>query len=838
VWDSGSIEDIPATGSLQGVTWAIRSVNRNEDGTFNYSLVKRIAKTQITEKNTQSNTSVEKVEVQVWDNVYGSVGSFTDHSGAALAIPSTLSAGGVKIDVQISKNADCTYKVVATWTTAKAVVNAADSSHTQFEGDHSESHMGSALPLGNAPDAAGGVIKSYESVLQPDGTFKTVEKTKVERPVAESTKMVAVGRRGRRVTVINTNQLNPADATTVAIGGSVKSEKTPGKRYTNTITTWDTSAPVRSAESCTNDIFHHKHSGTTSGIASMPGSNEHVYGSGTGGLVILRQTEMDEEGSISQTITEDQETKAANSEETWQVGLTGIVHTISHRNVATTDTTEYGTTPTYSRANVGKTLKRSKTPGGLYDVTITDIDRTSGTMVSGTGCTKNVFLHTDSSSTNDPNGSVEASHVTDAGNGYYREREARLNSDGSSTVTETTHQEIEQRSANVTYKRTARGLITSVTHRNVSDNITAPAEGHAGDSTSREMTQGGLYNVTTVNVTASAQPDHAACSKTIFEHSDDVVTMGTGAVDATHVEEAGNSIYRQKTSELDQDGFVRTTVRTVSEQPVSDAKRSYTADRFTKTSRVTNKNQSASSTITIPDFLTDDAHSVVTITADKNPGGSIDITTETAQAVYRHWDHEVDTNWRYSKTVWFVNATAAEKDALYQQYYTAFDTKFAAWRKNFLTAGNNATTNQGAASGLTDVDRDIRLPVSYNINPNVTQNKHGLYDGSFTFSANWDMDSAGQTGKLNVNFNWWSYTDRTIQCSPRADGSGSASMTTTTIDRHVYCAVGRGQSLLVKLLLDSGVYFSGTHMDYNPVTQVWHVTLVNSCNIRITGSGT
>ena len=47
VWDAPDIGELPDENPLQGVTYALQSVSRNEDGTFNYALVKRRALTQV-----------------------------------------------------------------------------------------------------------------------------------------------------------------------------------------------------------------------------------------------------------------------------------------------------------------------------------------------------------------------------------------------------------------------------------------------------------------------------------------------------------------------------------------------------------------------------------------------------------------------------------------------------------------------------------------------------------------------------------------------------------------------------------------------------------------------
>lgn len=828
-WDSPVIESIPETGSLQGVSWSIQSVNRNEDGTFNYALVKRTAKTQHTPRTTASSNAMETVETESWNNLYGEPPDFTDENGLPVSVPVASHIGGVRVEVQIAKNEDCTYRASATWTTSKALVAADDSTHTQYEGDHTEQHVGSALPLGIAPDASGGVIKSYESQQQPDGTFKTVEKTKVERPVPESTKQITVGRRGRRVTTVNTNQLNPADTTSIDIGGSVKVEKTPGRRYTNTITTWDAENPVRAAESCTEDIFHHKHSGTTSGISSMPSENEHVYGSGVGGLVISRQTDMDEEGSISQTVIHDQEKLVPNAEETWQVGLTGLTHSVKHQNVSENDSVYYGIVPAYDRTKVGQTLRREKTPGGLFNITISEIDRSSDNLDAGRECSKSAFMHTDSGSVNRPDGSLEAGHVPDAANGVYVERSAQLNSDGSSTVRTVTNNELPVANSTVSYRRTAKGLTTTIVDRNQSGipseavpteiSASIPPEDEVGTSVSWEMTNGRLYNITRTTLDITTLPDRAACNKTIYEHQHDTVTMGVGAVDADCVPEAGGGVYHQKTSDLDDNGFVRTVDRTVTEIAVPDAQKTCSADYFKTTSRTVSKNAPSAFEPYPTEVLSDNDHVIKTVSTQKNNGGSIDVTVDVVKKQYRTWNHTVDTNYKYSRTVWFVNATKQEADNLYQKEYQDFATKFKIANKNELDS----------------VPYD-HMPSSYNIQPNITVDEHGLYNGSYSFSAGWETESAGQSGQEDVSFIYWSYNDRMIQMSAGASDEG-ASYQTTTVDRHVYCASGRGSKLLLNLITGHAALFSGTSMTYNPVSQVWHVTLVNSCKITIEGVG-
>ena len=463
--------------------------------------------------------------------------------------------------MQITRNEDCTYRVQVTRTTGNLVCPDERSTQTIFETE-ATSRCIAATALGSAPAATGGVVEIHESQMRPDGTYDNRATVKTELPVSSSSTTVSVGRRGTRTTVVDTNQENAAATTGVAVGGTVRVEKTPGGRYNNTVTTWDNSGSIKAGDYCTEDVFRHQHDVTSSGATMPPsdGQGSHVSGSGTGGKVVSRRTDMDEEGAVMQTTSTVQEKLAPTSEESWQVGLFGTTHTVKHRNVPNDQqhSQYYGTTPASS--DVGSALHRVETPGGLYDVTLVEMDRHSD-VTSGVGCSKTVFQHVDTNVVSADALPSSGSHVGDAGlvdlgGGNYRgchfSRDARVNPDGTVTVTETKTEELPVTNAQVRSESNA---------------------------------------------------------------------------------------------------FVRVVTRV-------DKNQYYAARDLAGFAGVN---------------LDTTTHVITSKTFSMNPGGSYDITTETRTPRYRTWSHVTDTNWRWSKTVWFRNATRQQVDDLYKSLVGDFN---------------------------------------------------------------------------------------------------------------------------------------------------------------------
>ena len=121
-WDDSAPGELPGCGSecdgsgvCQGVTYAIRS-NRNEDGTFDWQLIKRVAKTQHAGPfDVECNGCTGRVTQETWDNLYGNAeDGFRDDCGNPVVLPGCDDIPGIRTQVQIQQNADCTFKALVT----------------------------------------------------------------------------------------------------------------------------------------------------------------------------------------------------------------------------------------------------------------------------------------------------------------------------------------------------------------------------------------------------------------------------------------------------------------------------------------------------------------------------------------------------------------------------------------------------------------------------------------------------------------------------------------------------------------------------------------------------
>lgn len=580
-WREAEVLDIGAARQ-QGVTKAVQNLRREDDGTYSYVVVTRRALTRDTGDVLQTSSATETIHVRTVYNVYGSSDGWMMYTAAgglqamspAIPVPSNGAPDG-RVDVQVTRNEDCTYRVQVTKTKSVSQCHDRETTATIFEGQVVQRCIGEASALTDVSKSEGdkdGVVETHESQQQPDGTYANRTTVKTEQSVPRSSVTKSVNRRGTRITTVDVNQPSEPDMSSVGVGGSVKFERTPGGLYNNTTVEWDKSEQQRVGVFCTEDVFHHQHDVTKSGLPDMPGYESDAddlelrKASGKGGRVLSKRTEMDDEGSISQTTSKHQEIFAPLAEESWRVGPYGVVHTVKHRNVdPIAHPDHFGSAPAagvFDRSKIGSELVRAETPGGWYDVTTSEVSRAAASRV-GIGCSKDVFLHTDttvSSAQALPDG--QDSHVERAGveavgseddlgsgddrrRGVYRSRDARVNTDGTISVTDTVNVEIPAVNAQV--QDDANAFV--ITHINVDRNIAGP------------------FNFADPSTRGSLDP-------------------------STHV----------------------ITKRTFS----------------------------------------------------KNKGGSYDVTTETRTPRFRWWSHLTDTNWRWAKTFSFRNATADQVKAIYR----------------------------------------------------------------------------------------------------------------------------------------------------------------------------
>ena len=613
-WDEDDIEDLPAPE--QGVSWAIRAESRSEDGTLSYVLVKRVAITSHMERTLVADNRTATVYRETWKNLYGEPPhGFTDNTGAAVEAPYPEKAPvGTTVTLQISKNDDCTYDLAANTEVAKPTVAKVTSAHDQYEGQHSLTRDAQEKPLGRAPDAAGGFIHAHSDTLRPDGTYQTQESIEVERPVEQARRVESLTRRGRRVVVTDRNQPAPATFKGIKLGGVVEVVKTKGRLYDNTVTTWDLSKKDTVGVACHDDLFRHQDKTTTSGHGALPSG--HVRG-GTGGKIMTRSGDIDDEGSITWTDDVTTEQAVQKHRESWTMGLDGLVHEVTDTQVKSP-----GEKVSASLENIGKAVVNERTPGGRYNVTTTELTPAD---LKGIGFAHDatVFDHSDTKASLVKKAPSDGSSHPAAGGGKYFTTTYDMTRTGAFRLSEKTVNELTVKKASVEVRRTPKMTFTTTVDRNVAAPGVAPK---SVGSVKSDTTPGGRYNVTTTEVAISGGKDYAACASTVVSHEHQTQVAAVGdKPDESDVDAAGNGVHYSKTSRVDDYGIVSTVTTKSTEIPYQDFAVSYTRLPKCIVAQTTYKNGRTTATAPSRPGLSS-RHSV-------NPGGSVDLVTENVTPV-------------------------------------------------------------------------------------------------------------------------------------------------------------------------------------------------------------
>lgn len=493
VWDAADVEDLPQGG--QGVTYAVAAVHRNDDGTFDYQVVKRVAKTQEFGWTTVRSDAFSTVEEKLYNNVYtDDSGGYADDAGNPIVLPE--GGDGVLVRVEnLRENDDCTLAFTLVRETA-VVPNTLRDMSTENQYEETRGRTRRELdPLGEAPDAHDGVVTTHDSRLQADGSFENSAETKTEQPVEDALVRVQVGRKGRRVTREDRNQPTPASMDGVEIGGAVEVKKTPGRLFDNSVTVFDKSGPVRAGDLCKEDAFVHTDAVTWGG-AEMPADADHVQGGGTGGKVVTRRTEMDDDGAITQVVEVDQEKPQVEAGKTVRKTTRAVITQTTDRNV-----------PTRADAvsKVGESKQHEMTPGGLYNFTHTTVEANTEPDEHGDAAT--VFEKTETAvtlSTNPP-----AHKEAPAGGGQYTTVTQNVDEYGVNKETTRTVTEIPVAESAKTTERHFGYIKVETRSRNQVDKpagTSDPTRLDIGEQAGYSETNGGRFDTVVTDVMLTKEP--------------------------------------------------------------------------------------------------------------------------------------------------------------------------------------------------------------------------------------------------------------------------------------------------------------------------------------------
>ena len=485
VWDAPEIEELPYDGS-QGVTYAIRQVRRNEDGTFDYAIVRQVAKTKFSGWIVTECDEYSRVSVKVFDNVYGGLSDgdpFTDGT-TVLPIPAPCETNdGTLVQVSVARNPDCTFRVTVQKTEAKLNVEKTsetrrglrgvvtsettvatnplpetgldlgeqvrnelrpdglyDVTHvtvatedvgdigsscgrTVFEHQHAETRNEASRPEDEADFAGGGRTYHVQSRATEEGTWDVTRTETTEIARTGAQKTKQKTLRGVTETTVDRNVDNN-DVTVTNIGDRVSVEMTPGGKYNRTVTKVSKESVGDVGSSCETTVFEHRHV-ESENVSSRP---EKEASSAGGGKTYQVQSRATEEGTwdVSRTTVTEQPVETA--QHMMRKTLRGITETIVSRNVDNSDV---------SVSEIGDEVRVEQTPGGLWNRTETHASH-EAVGVIGKSCAVTPVVHTDTVLSNVPDGKQPEPYHQNPEVNVEKAVETRMTEEGTWDVTERT----------------------------------------------------------------------------------------------------------------------------------------------------------------------------------------------------------------------------------------------------------------------------------------------------------------------------------------------------------------------------------------------------------------
>ena len=412
---------------------------------------------------------------------------------------------------------------------------------TIFQHEDSSTENVAEKPEPEVDSASGGVLHSQTARQTEYGTWDIQTNTTTELPVPSSTVRTHKSLRGVTQTVVNRNQAAPLSTTGLAIGEDRQSEKTPGGLYNNTITTRTNENVGKVAEDCAKTIFQHEHS-TTENVASEPNNKD--VSNAVGGIVNSQTARLTEEGTWDVHKSTTTELPVKDAIVSIHKTLRGVTKSTTARNQSNALSTD--------NLQVGEERRSEKTPGGLYNNTITTKENQDIGQVAE-DCAKTIFEHTDSTITNVAKKPNET-HVEEASNGVVYQKSSRQTEEGSWNVSETKTVELPVDDAEVVIQKTLRGVIRSTTAKNQPNPLDENGL-KIGDVRRSAKTKGGLYdNTTTSKDNKSIGEIGVSCSTTALDHTDSTTTNVANKPANTHASAAGGGHIYQKSSRQTEEG--------------------------------------------------------------------------------------------------------------------------------------------------------------------------------------------------------------------------------------------------------------------------------------------
>lgn len=297
-------------------------------------------------------------------------------------VPSRTKVTGVGQAVEWRRTDGGLYTETVTSTEARPGRISEECSKTQFQHQHGSTTVSKdrTLDSGHVQEASGGLMVQKSERLDDDGLWTLTEGTTRELPVMQSTIEKRMTPRGLVTTIVNTQipgrTMEFPQNKWEDVGMSLQVTKTPGKLVNETFTSLTPYTSSRS-EDCTDDLFKHQHTSTSTNpgktITGEWMNQGHVKPPEEGSGRVLRYSETLTEGGwdFTESFTQEHEVEVDGAREYRDAFGATAVHEMTNTNDRDLD-------GGVSAANLGtpaallRSMERSRTPGNRYVVKATE----------------------------------------------------------------------------------------------------------------------------------------------------------------------------------------------------------------------------------------------------------------------------------------------------------------------------------------------------------------------------------------------------------------------------------------------------------------------------------
>lgn len=672
------------------------------------------------------------------------------------------------------------FNVEETTTTPKTGKNAVECAKDAFEHTEAETKMSSSAPSGHVGSAGGGVHKERSSRQGDDGLWETREVTHTEEKNVDDGVEVVVTARGVRRTVKTRSAEKPKKEPGASdVGKALRTSRTKGGLYNVEETTTTPSADNLEI-TCQEDKFVKSESVTRTAVNK---SADHVTGSGINGKTKERRQRKGDDGLWEITDVEHTEQKVEG-------GLEVTVNARGKRKtVITRQTSSQGTEPGVDDA--GKSLKRTVTRGGLFDLEETEtIPRESD---SGLGCSKDLFTHTHTKSRTQR--SKAAEEVPAASNGVTRERRQQLGDDGLWSVEDIEHTEQAVESQRVEVRVTKGGKIKRTTNLQVSSAGSGEPGASIGDIGKEkivEKTRGGKLNVTVTETTPITGKTQEECAKDAFlhTHSSTSATRTPGSNDAPDV---NNGEYQEVTRVLNELGVWEERVTKHTE--------------VERTSKIVNY---------------EDAFGIKTVESVANGPDKFSAKNFSLETLIKSVEQDLTRGMNFSSRVTTETPKKVSTNDLL--HFEKVTDKGLAIYYDFGVFRNASLSEVKAWIQRIQTKRYTGGEGSYSNHPsiNISPNRFGLWDGSVALTTTFTPKAWASGGTTKDDY--WEVPNITIKSVQFVPLSSSKVLKIVTEETHKRGG-GVGKDRL-KSALGSGAMIKGSQFSFHPSGEAYSFDII------------